>query len=91
VLTNCQYPNFAVNNTYGIQALDDQTVSYMKLASSMSNGCRDQIYRCRQAYSSDQARYNNHRQASILVKTNLFLALKRGLYAAGQRICVRSS
>ncbi|KAB5580578.1 Alpha/Beta hydrolase protein [Coniochaeta sp. 2T2.1] len=47
------YPNFTVNNTYGIQPLDDQVVSYMKFALTMYNGCLDQIYRCRQAYDSD--------------------------------------
>ncbi|OIW35227.1 alpha/beta-hydrolase [Coniochaeta ligniaria NRRL 30616] len=49
------YPNFTANNTYGIQPLDDQVVAYMKFASSMYNGCRDQVYGCRQAYSSDEA------------------------------------
>ncbi|KAB5536412.1 Alpha/Beta hydrolase protein [Coniochaeta sp. 2T2.1] len=47
------YSNFTVNNTYGIQPLDDQIVSYTKFALTMYNGCLDQIYRCRQAYSSD--------------------------------------
>ncbi|KAK0948500.1 hypothetical protein LTR29_000132 [Friedmanniomyces endolithicus] len=43
------YPEFAVNNTYGIKAYNDTVYSYAKFANFMFNGCLDQINYCRAA------------------------------------------
>jgi carboxypeptidase D len=41
------YPEFAVNNTYGIKAVNDTVYNYMKFALNMPGGCLDQIAACR--------------------------------------------
>lgn len=41
------YPEFAVNNTYGIKAYNDTVYSYAKFANNMFGGCRYQIGLCR--------------------------------------------
>jgi carboxypeptidase C (cathepsin A) len=41
------YPEFAVNNTYGIKSVNDTVYDYMKFACFMQNGCLDQIKACR--------------------------------------------
>lgn len=46
------YPEFAVNNTYGIKAYNDTVYSYAKFAYYMMNGCRDQIDLCESADQS---------------------------------------
>lgn len=43
------YPEFAVNNTYGIKSVNDTVYSYAKFANSMIGGCQDMIRSCRQA------------------------------------------
>lgn len=43
------YPEFAVNNTYGIKAINDTVYSYAVFAYYMVNGCRDRILACRTA------------------------------------------
>jgi len=43
------YPEFAVNNTYGIKSYNDTVYSYAKFAVNMINGCLDQIAGCRAA------------------------------------------
>lgn len=40
------YPEFAVNNTYGIKAYNDTVYNYARFAHNMMNGCRDQIDLC---------------------------------------------
>lgn len=40
------YPEFAVNNTYGIKALNDTQYEYAKFALTMPNGCLDQVSSC---------------------------------------------
>ena len=40
------YPEFAVNNTYGIKAYNDTVYSYAKFANEMLNGCQYQIELC---------------------------------------------
>ncbi|KAI9813836.1 MAG: hypothetical protein M1827_003626 [Pycnora praestabilis] len=42
------YPEFAVNNTYGIKSVNDTVYSYMKFACYMLNGCLDQVAECRE-------------------------------------------
>jgi len=41
------YPEFAVNNTYGIKAVNDTVYNYMKFANNMINGCLDQYQYCK--------------------------------------------
>ncbi|KAF2460491.1 Alpha/Beta hydrolase protein [Lineolata rhizophorae] len=41
------YPEFAVNNTYGIKAINDTVYNFMKFAWSMQDGCADYISYCR--------------------------------------------
>ncbi|KAJ4287681.1 hypothetical protein N0V90_012384 [Kalmusia sp. IMI 367209] len=43
------YPEFAVNNTYGIKSINDTIYSFMKLAYSIPDGCKDQIGYCKGA------------------------------------------
>ncbi|KUJ22719.1 putative carboxypeptidase S1 [Mollisia scopiformis] len=40
------YPEFAMNNTYGIKAYNDTVYNYAKFATYMVNGCLDQISFC---------------------------------------------
>ena len=46
------YPQFAVNNTYGIHAYNDTVFNYANFAYYMNNGCRDQIDLCAEADQS---------------------------------------
>lgn len=41
------YPEFAVNNTYGIKAYNDTVYNYAKFAAHMSGGCLDFVQECR--------------------------------------------
>ena len=43
------YPEFAVNNTYGIRAYNDTVYNYARFANSMIGGCQDLIRQCRRA------------------------------------------
>lgn len=52
------YPEFAVNNTYGIKAYNDTVYSYAKFANNMYNGCLDQIKQCRAAAEGNTSYYH---------------------------------
>ncbi|KAJ6145231.1 hypothetical protein N7470_009126 [Penicillium chermesinum] len=41
------YPEFAVNNTYGIKTVNDTVYNYMKFANAMPGGCQDQVASCK--------------------------------------------
>ncbi|KAK0126486.1 hypothetical protein ONS95_008083 [Cadophora gregata] len=41
------FPEFAVNNTYGIKAVNDTVYNYQKFALNMISGCLDQLRMCR--------------------------------------------
>ncbi|PVH98230.1 alpha/beta-hydrolase [Periconia macrospinosa] len=41
------YPEFAINNTYGIKAINESVYFAMKFAYEVGNGCRDQIRDCK--------------------------------------------
>ncbi|KAK7727767.1 hypothetical protein SLS57_002810 [Botryosphaeria dothidea] len=43
------YPEFAVNNTYGIKAYNDTIYQYAQIALRMPNGCLDLVTYCREA------------------------------------------
>lgn len=40
------YPDFAVNNTYGIKAYNDTVYNYAQFALNMPNGCLSQLETC---------------------------------------------
>ena len=46
------YPEFAVNNTYGIKAYNDTIYNYAQIALNMPNGCLDMVRNCRAADKS---------------------------------------
>jgi len=48
------YPEFAVNNTYGIKAINDTVYSMMKLAYYVEDGCHDQIGYCKESDRSTE-------------------------------------
>ena len=52
------YPEFAVNNTYGIKAYNDTVYSYAKFANNMYNGCVYQIGLCRAAAEGNTTFYH---------------------------------
>jgi|TARA_R110002003_G_scaffold117_4_gene10371 hypothetical protein len=52
------YPEFAVNNTYGIKAYNDTVYSYAKFANNMYNGCLYQIALCRAAAEGNTSYYH---------------------------------
>ncbi|PVH91350.1 alpha/beta-hydrolase [Periconia macrospinosa] len=52
------YPEFAVNNTYGIKAYNDTVYSYAKFANNMYNGCKYQIGICRAAAEGNTSYYH---------------------------------
>ncbi|OJD20220.1 hypothetical protein ACJ73_08447, partial [Blastomyces percursus] len=47
------YPEFAVNNTYGIKPLNQSTVDYMKFSQTREGGCADSISACEQMNRTD--------------------------------------
>ena len=53
-----QYPEFAMNNTYGIKAYNDTVYNYAKFANNMNNGCLDQIAICRAAAEGNASYYH---------------------------------
>ncbi|KAF2443671.1 peptidase S10, serine carboxypeptidase [Karstenula rhodostoma CBS 690.94] len=52
------YPEFAVNNTYGIKSINDTIYTFMKTAYSIPGGCRDWIQYCKSALSQDASSDN---------------------------------
>jgi carboxypeptidase C (cathepsin A) len=52
------YPEFAMNNTYGIKAYNDTVYSYAKFANNMFNGCVYQIALCRASAEGNTSYYN---------------------------------
>jgi carboxypeptidase C (cathepsin A) len=52
------YPEFAMNNTYGIKAYNDTVYSYAKFANNMYNGCLYQIGLCRAAAEGNTSYYH---------------------------------
>lgn len=49
------YPEFAVNNTYGIKAINDTIYTFMKQAYYMPGACHDQIGYCKRSDRSTEA------------------------------------
>ncbi|KAH4214320.1 hypothetical protein HBI95_006390 [Parastagonospora nodorum] len=52
------YPEFAVNNSYGIKGYNDTVYSYAKFANNMRNGCLEQIISCRASAEGNSSYYH---------------------------------
>ncbi|KAF1979106.1 peptidase S10, serine carboxypeptidase [Bimuria novae-zelandiae CBS 107.79] len=48
------YPEFAVNNTYGIKSVNDTIYTFMKTAYYVPDGCRDQVQNCKSLLAEDR-------------------------------------
>ena len=66
-----QYPEFAVNNTYGIKAVNDTVYEYMKFAYYMSGGCRDQVLECAEVNRSTVAGREVCEEATDMCRDNV--------------------
>ena len=69
------YPDFAVNNTYGIKAYNDTVYNYAKFATYMSNGCLDQVELCRATNPTTLSDYAICTEAENMCRDNV-----EGLY-----------
>ncbi|PYH35393.1 S10 family peptidase [Aspergillus neoniger CBS 115656] len=65
------YPEFAVNNTYGIKALNDTVYNYMKFANTMPNGCQDQVSLCKLTNRTSLADYAICTEAANMCRDNV--------------------
>ncbi|PYH72403.1 S10 family peptidase [Aspergillus vadensis CBS 113365] len=65
------YPDFAVNNTYGIKALNDTVYNYMKFANTMPNGCQDQVALCKSTNRTSLADYAICTEAANMCRDNV--------------------
>ena len=65
------YPEFAVNNTYGIKAVNDTVYSYMKFATYMIDGCLDQCAACETVNRSTDVGMQTCFQATDMCRTNV--------------------
>ncbi|KAF2009658.1 peptidase S10, serine carboxypeptidase [Aaosphaeria arxii CBS 175.79] len=75
------YPEFAVNNTYGIKSINDTIYTFMKQAYYMPEGCHDQIGYCKQVDRSTE-----YGQYICAAATNLCRSLvEEPYYAFGGR------
>ncbi|GLB12581.1 hypothetical protein AtubIFM57258_010623 [Aspergillus tubingensis] len=65
------YPEFAVNNTYGIKALNDTVYNYMKFANTMPNGCQNQVSLCKLTNRTSLADYAICTEAANMCRDNV--------------------
>ena len=65
------YPEFAVNNTYGIKAVNDTVYEYMKFACYMIGGCLDQCAACEQVNRSTDVGMQTCFQATDQCRNNV--------------------
>ncbi|GKZ33466.1 hypothetical protein AbraIFM66950_003364 [Aspergillus brasiliensis] len=65
------YPEFAVNNTYGIKAVNDTVYNYMKFANTMPNGCQDQVALCKLTNRTSLADYALCTEATNMCRDNV--------------------
>ena len=63
------YPEFAVNNTYGIKGVNDTIYSFMKLANTIENGCQDYVAYCAESLRNSLADFETCAQATSLCRT----------------------
>lgn len=78
------YPEFAVNNTYGIKAINDTVYEFMKFACYMSGGCLDLYDQCAQVNRSTDVGMQYCFQATDQCRTNVespyYMYSGRGVY-----------
>ena len=78
------YPEFAVNNTYGIKAVNDTVYEYMKFACYMIGGCLDLCAQCEQVNRSTNVGQQYCFQATDQCRTNVespyYMYSGRGVY-----------
>ncbi|OGE56560.1 hypothetical protein PENARI_c003G03432 [Penicillium arizonense] len=65
------YPEFAVNNTYGIKAVNDTVYNYMKFANEMPNGCQDQVQSCKLTNRTSLADFAICTEATNMCRDNV--------------------
>ncbi|GAQ43564.1 carboxypeptidase S1 [Aspergillus niger] len=65
------YPEFAVNNTYGIKALNDTVYNYMKFANTMPSGCQDQVSLCKLTNRTSLADFAICTEAANMCRDNV--------------------
>jgi len=78
------YPEFAVNNTYGIKAVNDTVYNYMKFALNMKGGCLDLVKQCRAIKQTNLAQHTFCSEAQNMCRGNVerpyFAYSGRGTY-----------
>ena len=65
------YPEFAVNNTYGIKAVNDTVYNYQKFACYMIGGCLDLASQCAQVNRSTDVGQQYCFQATDMCRNNV--------------------
>ncbi|KAF2143268.1 uncharacterized protein K452DRAFT_247675 [Aplosporella prunicola CBS 121167] len=65
------YPRFAVNNTYGIKAINDTTYNYANFALNMPAGCLAQIRNCRASDINSPTEQSICAQAADMCRDNV--------------------
>ncbi|KAJ9231214.1 hypothetical protein DTO169E5_8102 [Paecilomyces variotii] len=65
------YPEFARNNTYGIEAVNETVYNYMKFANTMPNGCQDQVSLCKQTNRTSLSDYALCTEATNMCRDNV--------------------
>jgi len=91
VIQGIYYPDFAVNNTYGIKAYDDATAAGAVAAYYAPGGCRDQAVTCQalQAkYDPDNYANNASVNAVCLDAQNICLGGVYYPYEAVSGVCI---
>ena len=63
------YPEFAVNNTYGIKAVNDTIYEFMKLAYYIDGGCRDSYEYCAESLRNSLPDYETCASATDLCRS----------------------
>ncbi|KAK7544036.1 putative carboxypeptidase S1 [Phyllosticta citribraziliensis] len=65
------YPEFAVNNTYGIKGINDTVYSFAKFALNRKGGCLDQLHNCRKTNLTSPTERAICVQASNMCRDNV--------------------
>ncbi|KAJ5658097.1 Peptidase S10 serine carboxypeptidase [Penicillium longicatenatum] len=65
------YPEFAVHNTYGIEAVNKTVYDYMKFANEMPNGCQSQIATCKATNRTSLSDYSLCTEATNMCRDNV--------------------
>ncbi|OQD68931.1 hypothetical protein PENPOL_c002G04467 [Penicillium polonicum] len=65
------YPEFAVNNTYGIQSVNDTVYNYMKFANEMPKGCQTLIAMCKATKRTSVADHSICSEATNMCRDNV--------------------